>query len=483
MQTDRRRLSTGLDGLDEVLSGGFIEGRSYMLTGPAGAGKTILGMHFLTAAPDDDALFINLEEDVEELRADAASLGFDVDAVEFLDLSADADTFAGDESYEVFSAAEVEREPVTEAIVERVVATEPDRVFVDPLTQLRFLTSDDYQFRTQVVGFMRFLKRQDATVLFTTQETADRPAEDLQFIADGTVRLAVGRDHRMLTVPKFRGSATRSGEHAYRITGDGIEVFPVLVPGDYDEPHDLEAVSSGVPEVDDLLHGGLERGTVTIFSGPTGAGKTTLGTQFAKAAAERGERSVVYLFEETRETLLARSRAVDIPVDDMLDRGTLELVEVDPLTVTGQEFGAMVKAAVLEDGADIVMVDGLAGYRLTVDAGEDEMVRDLHTLGRFLKNNGVVGLFIDETADVVGEFQATGSRLSYLADNIVFLRHLELDGRLEKAIGVLKKRTTDFERTLRQYDITEDGVVVGEPLTGLRDVLSGAPEFVGERED
>jgi circadian clock protein KaiC len=478
--TERVRLSTGVGPLDEIVGGGYIEGRSYMLHGPAGAGKTILGFHFLDAVGDGEtALFVNLEEDVEELKADAASLGFDTDDIEFLDLSPGADVFTEDRSYDVFSAADVEAGPLTEAITERVEAVDPDRVVVDPLTQLRYVIDDDYQFRKQVVGFTRYLKSRGATVLFTVQETGRNPTDDLQFISDGYVSLRTDGDQRRVTVPKFRGSATRGGDHAFRITGDGVEVYPALAPDEHGRSADRETLSSGVDEVDDLLNGGVERGSVTIVSGPTGVGKTTLCTQFANQAATRGERSVVYLFEESAGTFRKRSEAIGVPVGEMVEAGTLRVEEMEALDLSPQEFAAMVREEVEDHGAGMVMLDGLSGYRLTLE-NEDGMLQQLHALGRYLKNMGVTSLLVDETSAVVGDFRATERNVSYLADNIVFLRHLEFQGELRKAIGVLKKRTSDYERTLREFAITGEGIRVGDPLTGLRGVLTGTPEFAGE---
>ena len=474
------RLSTGIDGLDEILHGGLIPERSYMLRGPAGSGKTILGLHVLERGlrEDETGLFINLEEDLDDLKANAAALGFDADAIEFLDLSPTADVFTEDQSYEVFEAAEVEQEPLSEEIVETVAEVSPDRVVVDPLTQFRYMTSGEYQFRKQIVGFMRFLKQQGATVIFTVQDTEDLPTDDIQFITDGTVLLDDAAYGRTIDVPKFRGSATQSGEHAYRITDTGIEVYPALEPRRHDAEFSAEDISAGVPEVDELLSGGLTRGTVSIISGPTGVGKTTLGTQFMKAAAGRGERSMIYLFEESKRTLMKRSRAVDIPVDDMVERGTLQVREVEALERSPQEFGRMVRTEVEEHDAKIVMVDGIAGYRLTLRGADETMLPRIHALGRYLNNSGVTTIFIDETKNITGEFNATREDMSYLADNIVFLRHLELEGELRKAIGVLKKRTSDFERTLREFEVTGDGIRVGEPLTGMREILSGTPELV-----
>jgi circadian clock protein KaiC len=475
-----RRLSTGIDGLDTILGGGLIEDRSYMVRGPAGSGKTVLGFHFLSAGVDagENVLFINLEEDLDDLKTNAASLGFDVDAIEFLDLSPGADTFVEEESYDVFPASEVEQGPFTDSIVERVRESEPDRVVVDPLTQFRYLTSDEYEFRKQVVGFMRFLKQQGATVLFTTQERPGHSTEDLQFMCDGTISLTVTDAGRYISVPKFRGSATQSGTHTFRITDDGIVVFPELLPGAHEKAFTQERLSSGVAEIDDLLNGGIERGTITIISGPTGVGKTTLGTQFVKAAAERGERSVIYLFEESKRTFLTRSEAVNIPVEEMIDRGTLRVEEVDALDQSPQEFAQRVRTEVESNDTSMVMVDGIAGYRLTLRGEDDTITQHLHALGRYLKNMGVTTFLVDETSDLIGEFHATEEQVSYLADNIILLRHLELQGELQKAIGVLKQRTSDYERTLRRYEITDSGISVGDPFTDLRGVLTGTPERV-----
>jgi len=380
----------------------------------------------------------------------------------------------------VFAPEEVESEPLTDRIVEGVTEVDPDRVVVDPLTQLRFLLSDDYQFRKQVVGFMRFLKDQGATVAFTVQDTDSLPTDDLEFITDGSIQLGAEEYGKTIGVPKFRGSPTLNGDHAYRVTDGGIEVYPALQPGRLTEEYSFEQISSGIDGVDDLLHGGIERGTVSIISGPTGVGKTTLGTQFMKEAAERGERSVMYLFEESRGTFLTRSRAVGIPVDEMLERGTLQVNEVEALERSPQEFARMVREEVEERDAEIVMVDGIAGYRLTLRGEEGMMLEQMHALGRYLKKMGVTTVFIDETRNITGQFQATVENISYLADNIVFLRHLEVHGEMRKAIGVLKKRTSDFERTIREFRITEEGVRVGEPMTGLRGILSGAPEVVDD---
>ena len=479
------RVSTGVSGLDEVLHGGFVAERTYMLRGSPGAGKSILGMHFLTEGveSDENVLYVNLEEPKDDICQNAASLGLDIEGVDFLDLSPDSAFFVEDQSYDIFSPDEVEGGAITDEVAEEVEALDPDRVFVDPITQLRYLSPDEYQFRKQVLSFMRFLKEGGATILFTSQDTDNEPDDDLQFMADGIVQLERTDEGRKVSVPKFRGSGTEDGSHAVRIREGGMEVYPRLVPRQYEREFEPEAIPSGVPELDQLLNGGLERGTVTIVTGSPGVGKTTTGLQFMKEAAGRGERSVVYSFEESRSTLVHRCESINIPVGQMVERGTLSIEEIEALQMSANEFAHTVREEVEENDTDIVMIDGVEGYQLSLRGTEDRVQRELHSLCRYLKNMGVTVILMNEMQTIVGDFQLTQRGLSYLADTILFLQHIEVDGEIRKVIGVLKKRTSDFERHVREFRITPYGIRIGSPLRSLTGILSGAPTWQREEGD
>ncbi|PWH12681.1 MAG: recombinase RecA [Anaerolineae bacterium] len=479
MQTSSSsRLSTGIAGLDEILKGGLLPSRSYLVRGGPGTGKSTLGLHFLIigVANGETSLFITLEETEANIRRNAEARGFDLNGIHFLDLSPTSEFFVEVETYDIFSPAEVERMPITEKIVERVTALKPQRVFLDPMTQFRYLATDVYQYRRQVLSFLRFLVEQGATVLFTSESSAEAPDEDLQFMSDGVIELNREEQGRSVTVHKLRGSDFRPGKHSLRLTSAGIEVHPRLLPEEHVHKFTMEAISSGVPELDEMLNGGLERGTVTFVTGPSGVGKTTLGLQFMKEAAGRGERSVVYTFEEEVEVMLRRAESINIPARTMVERGTLHVMKVEPLRWSPDEFAQLVRHQVEVEKARVVMLDSVAGYRLSL-RGED-LTGHLHALGKYLQNQGVVVLLIAEVADVVGDFRVTEAGISYLADNVVFMRYLEINGELRKAIGVLKKRLSDFEKTLREFEITRYGIKVGKPLTGLRGILKGIPEWV-----
>ena len=343
-----RRVSTGINGYDEILSGGFIANRAYLIRGGPGVGETILGLHFLAAgvAVGEKCLFISLGEPEAELRKNAEQLGFDLTNIHFLDLSPTSEFFTEVQTYDIFAPAEVEREPTTNKIMETVRALKPTRVFADAMTQFRYLATDAFQFRKQVLSFLRFLIEQGATVLFSSESSPSMPDDDLQFLADGVTSLETAPEGRVLTISKFRGSTYRGGRHAFKITDQGLQVFPRLLPETFRREFVPETIPSGVPEMDEMLHGGIERGTITLITGPSGVGKTTLATQFAKEAAGRGERSVIYTFDESLDTFLTRSENVHIPVHAMIEQDTLSVIPVEPLRYTPDEFANLVRAEV-----------------------------------------------------------------------------------------------------------------------------------------
>lgn len=477
------RVSSGVDGLDEVLGGGLIPGRAYLARGGPGSGKTVLGLHFLTAgaAGGERCLFITLSEPAEQLRSNGASLGLDLDRVRFLDLSPTPEFFTDAGSYDIFSSGQVELEPTTRRIVGEIEAFKPQRVFLDAMTQFRYLSAEPFQFFKQVLSLLRFLVTQGATVVFSSEASPSAPDEDLQFMADGVLTLSVTAHGRVINVAKFRGSGFLDGWHSLRLDGTGMRVFPRLVPGLPITDSAVELLSSGLPELDALLHGGIERGTVSIISGPSGVGKTTLCLQVLKQAASQGDAAIAYTFEESAEMIQRRCEAIKLPLRAMIERGSLSLRQVEPLRFTPGEFYRLVLGDIAAKGARLVMIDSVAGFRLALHG--DDLISDLHALCRELRNRGLTVLLVDEVESITGDFQATEAGLGYLADNIVFLRYLEVRGGLRKAIGVLKKRLGDFEKTLREIEITRDGIKVGKPLTDLRGILTGTPEWRHERKE
>ncbi len=475
----QRRITTGVTGADSILDGGYLPESATLVRGEPGAGKSIFSLHFLAAGTeaDETVLYINLGEPEGYIRDTADDFGFDIDEVEFLDLSPSGDRFQSEETYTLFQSGEVETPSLVEDIRTEIHEINPDRVVVDPVTEFRYLAPDEHQFRSQILGLVEFLKGEGATVLLTSQAAASMPDDDLQFLVDAVINMGQDPSRRTMRVSKFRGSSFRRGHHTLQITDDGMRVWPQLDPNRHRRDRPRTVMSSGVPELDSLLSGGIASGTITFLSGPTGVGKTTTGLQFMKEAAGRGQRSVLYSFEEDRHTLSERAEAVNIPISDMIERGTLSLEVIGPKEITVDEFTHRVRNEVEEGGAEIVMVDGTSGFEKSLRGIDDEPMQDLVSIGRYLRGMGVTGLVTNEVHQITGEFRATDQGMSYLADSIVVLRHVEYKGSLRKVIGVLKMRTSEFENQLRELEITEHGLRVGESLPELRGILTGTPTW------
>ncbi|MDN5849284.1 MAG: AAA family ATPase [Nitrococcus sp.] len=470
-----KHLSTGVDGLDEILLGGAIQQRSYLIRGGPGQGKTTLGLQFLSAADDQEStLFIGFQEPEEQLRRNAASLGLDVTAITFLSLAPAAQFFSEQQGYDVFSAADVEQQPLIDSIIQAIRSINPTRVFIDSLSQLRFLSADIFQYRKQVLSFLRFLTQQGATVLFSSESSRELPDDDLQFIADGVINLDSGPSGTAIRVSKMRGSSFRCGMHHVRLGSGGLKVFPRMVPptgrlGDFA----LRPWRTGVKKIDDLLHGGLTASTVSLISGPSGIGKSTLASLFVAEAAREGQRAAVFLFEEEVAFFLRRAKDLRVPLEAPLADGRITIEQVEPMRYLADEFTMWVRRHVEEYGVKMVVLDSVIGFELAVE-GEDVKTR-LHALTKTLVRMGVTVLLISETEAMTGQFHLSEMGISYLSDNVIFMRYVEFDGQLQRAIGVLKKRLSSFDNRLHMFEIGPEAFTVGEPIQGFHGVLMGAP--------
>ncbi|WP_200769748.1 ATPase domain-containing protein [Halarsenatibacter silvermanii] len=267
---------------------------------------------------------------------------------------------------------------------------------------------------------------------------------------------------------------------------EGMKVYPSLNP-DFSpsarEKTDNAPISSGVPEIDKMLHGGIEKNTSTIITGPTGSGKTSLGLTFMKEAAGRGERSVVYLLEESPEVLKRRSKTINIPVEEMIENKNLQLITVNRGELTPEIFVHRVKKEVEENDTKLVMIDSVTAFNslfLDENWNKLDLRKVLDSLRKLLINNNATLLMINEIPNITGDFRVTDDQISYLADNIIILRYIELSGGMQKAIGVLKKRLSSFETKLREFEISKYGLEVGEPMEDLSGILSGNPELTSE---
>lgn len=286
-----------------------------------------------------------------------------------------------------------------------------------------------------------------------------------------------GKSRRRLRVLKMRGVRFSEGYHDYIIETGGICVFPRLVAAEHHVDFQPESVSSECRPLDDLLGGGLDRGTTTLIMGPAGTGKSTLVLQYASSMARRGERSLLFTFDETRNTMLARAKALALGLEEYIRSGLVEVQQVDPAEISPGEFAGRIQMGV-EQGARLVMIDTLNGY-LNAMPGEQFLSNQLHELSAYLNQQGVLTIFTLAQHGLVSSLDAPVD-LSYLADTVVSLRYFEAEGAMKKAISVVKKRSGRHEQTIREFALeTGKGIHIGRPLADFHGVLTGSPVFHG----
>lgn len=473
------QLSSGVPGLDILLKGGLVSNRLYLLIGSPGTGKTMAGLHFLQAGLDanEDVLFVHGEESREDIVINAAEIGIDLTDADFLDIGPESDFFTQDQSYDVVNPQDVEDDHLIADIRETIEQLDPDRVLIDPISQLQYIEPNEYQFRKRIIAFTRFLKDRETTVL-ATKTPGVQMDEQLRSLSDGVITLTHEKESRRISVPKHRGIGQQDGTHGLEIQDDGLHVYAALRPDSHDQTFDPVQLPSGIAGLDDLLNGGLEQGTVTIISGPSGVGKSTTAMKFLQTAAANEEGALAYLFEESLATFTHRGETFGMPVTQLREDGALTVEEILPQTHSPEEFARLVKRQVENQNAKLVVLDGIEGYQTAIKDGDGDVdLRNrLHALTRYLTNMNVTVILLDQQHQVTGLSQPTGSNISYLADNILFQQYLERGGELQRVVGVLKKRVSGFETVPRQFRITDAGIEVGEPLTGVSGIINGIPE-------
>lgn len=481
MRAGPARVRVGIAGIDDILSGGLLPNRLYLVQGDPGAGKTTFGLQYLLEgrADGERCLYVTLSENAEELGAGAASHGWNLEGIEVLELAASEEDLQVDTQVTMYNPSEVELTETTKAVVEAFNRVKPSRVIFDSLSEFRLLAQGSLRYRRQVLALKQFFVGKGCTVLLLDDGTSEGPDIQLQSIAHGVIQLeqlspSYGAERRRLRVLKFRGSTYRGGYHDFVIKPGGLEVFPRLVSAEHREEFKRGPVASGVAGLDALLGGGLDRGTSTLFLGPAGSGKSTVAIQYAVAAAERGDHAAVFAFDESLSTLEARTAGLGIGFKSGFQKGAVKLEQVDPAELSPGEFVHRVRKAVERDHAKVVVIDSLNGY-LNAMPEERFLIAQLHELLAYLSIRGVTTIMVVAQHGLLGTNMQTPVDTSYLADSVVLFRYFEDAGQVKKAISVVKKRSGRHEESIRELIFSAQGISVSAPLKEYRGVLSGIP--------
>lgn len=479
------RLQSGIAGLDNILSGGFPPNHLYLVEGDPGTGKTTLALQFLLEGTKrkERCLYVTLSESKAELEGVARSHGWSLDAIPIFEMTPQEEPVNPEAQYTVFHPSEVELADTIAAVLHQVDELSPTRVVFDSLSELRMLAGNPLRYRRQILELKRYFSGRNCTVLLLDDRTAEGHDLQLQSIAHGVIIMEsadreFGVKRRRLEVRKLRASRYREGFHDYTIETGGVVVYPRLVASEHVPGHEIKPLSSGAPELDALLGGGLDSGTSTLLLGPAGCGKSTVAARYAVAAAERGENAAIFTFDETLTTFTHRCAGLGMNLDAHMRSGRIRVIQLDPAEIAPGQFVHQVRRLVEQSRTSVLVIDSLNGF-LNAMPGEQFLILQLHELLTYLDQQGVATIMTLAQHGFLGGGMETPVDVSYLADTVLLFRYFEAGGVLRQALSVLKKRSGSHERTIHSLSFADGGLQVGTALTHFRGIMSGLPETAG----
>jgi circadian clock protein KaiC len=484
------RCPSGVEGLDDILAGGLPRGGFHLVQGDPGSGKTTLALQFLLEGlrRGEKVLYISLSETQPELLKVARSHGWSLDKIPVLDVSAIENLLRPEAQTTVFHPSEVELTKVSQLLLNEVHKVQPARVAFDSLSEFRLMAETALRYRRQLLTLKQQFGKSNSTVLLLDDKMNKGGVTDPHVLSltHGVIEMEqlspdYGTSRRRLRVSKLRAVKFREGYHDYIIATGGLRVFPRIIAAEHRAHFRRGPVSSGIKELDALCGGGLDRGTTTLILGQAGTGKSTVALQYAVQMADQGERSLIFTFDETRNVMLSRAKAVGFKLEKAIESGTITIQQVDPAELSPGEFAVRILRGV-EAGCKLIAIDSLNGY-LYAMPGEKYLNNQLHELCTCLNQEGVVTILVLAQHGLAAAAEAPVD-LSYLSDTVISVRYFEAYGEVKQAIAVVKKRSGGHEKTIREFKLMSGkGIVIGEPLKQFQGVLTGVPVFRGSEKE
>ena len=480
-----RNIATGVPGLDAVLGGGLCEYSFNLIAGSPGSGKTTLVQQilFANATEERPAIYFTVlgEPTVKMMRYQQQFAFFDVakvpSAIRFVNLSKEA--VADDLT------------PVLDRIIAEVTKTEPAFVVVDSFRTLGAnVPSRDDPVGAAMADFVQLLAQEltswEVTSFLLGEYSDEERRQPVFTVADSILWLSEDVDRnsavRKFRAAKVRGRSPMSGLHTFRITDKGVEVFPRIPEAQRDRvKRSTRRLLTGVPGLDDMMGGGIMEGDAVMLTGPAGSGKTTFATQFVAQGLVDGDNCVVAVFEEYPEAYLARAKSGNVDFDEMIEADRMAVIYLRPMTLSVDEMLTEILAAVSRVSAKRVVIDSLSGFEIALaPTFRLDFRESLYRLVGALTATGVTVMMTAEVIEAFPDIRFTNEKVSFVTDDIIVQRYVEIDGHLEKVVAVVKMRGSAHATDFRLYTLTSKGAVIGESLVGYHGITTGVPTLVAD---
>jgi circadian clock protein KaiC len=473
---------TGIAGFDEITNGGIPRGRPTLICGSAGCGKTLFGIEFLVngAMQGEPGVFVAFEERPEELAQNVTSLGFDLQKlqkqkklfVEYIHI----------ERSEIDETGEYDLDALFFRLADAIDTVGAKRIVLDTLETLFSGFSNEAILRAELRRLFRWLKDRGMTAVITaergdgalTRQGLEEYVSDCVILLDH--RLSDQVATRRLRVVKYRGTQHGTNEYPFLIDKDGIDVLPITSIGLSHEAS-TERISTGIADLDVMLAGGVYRGSTILVSGTAGAGKSSIAAHVAKAACERGERCLLFAYEESPQQIMRNMRTIGIDLAPYVRKGLLHCISARPTTFGLEMHLATIHKAIRDYSPRVLIVDPITNFFSIADPREVKAM--LMRLVDFLKTQQITAVLTSLTSGGHA-LEATEAGISSLIDTWLLLRDIESNGERNRAMYVLKSRGTAHSNQLREFVLTSNGVKLIEPYLGPEGVLTGSSRVAQE---
>jgi len=484
------KLATGLIGFDQIADGGLPKGRSTLLSGTAGSGKTVMALQFLLAGIRDygeNGVFVTFEEAPVDLMQNVRSFGWDLEGLVAGKKIAVVDA-TPDPGSETVTTGPFDLSALLARIENGIRSVNAKRVILDAIGALFPQLTDAHIVRRELHRIAAGLRRLGVTTLVTMERTG----EDAQvgrwgveeFVADNVIllrnRLEQEKRRRTVEILKFRGATHHKGEYPFTIDSeDGVTIIPLSAIELKQKSSDIR-VSSGVSELDKMCGGGMYRDSIILASGATGTGKTLMVTQYIKAAIEAGERAILFGAEESREQLTRNASSWGVDFEKAERDGLLRIVCRYPEVMGLEDHLLQMKRDLHDFKPSRVAIDSMSAFeRVSTQKSFREFVIALTST---IKHLEITGLFTNTTSMLTGGESITETHISTITDTIILLRYVELHGEMRRGLTVLKMRGTFHEKDIREYRIDGEGMHIEKPFRGVHGILTGTPTYTFSEE-